>query len=510
MIASQSSDDINTLAKGGRTNILGFVIRLAARLPFLFVAGRAYGPDIVGRYAIAVLVIEFAALLATLGLKRGVAQALANTDRPHVHVVWDAMVVAFLGSAIAAAALILFPEAMYPNSDVIGLERLLPLAVFATAASDVSLSALAYRHNIGASVTARAIVEPWTISIAALGFYYVSARDGLILAYVLSMTAALIASLIPFIREYGLPYGWRPQLAHITALARRNAPLAGADAIEWATRNVDRFILALLFSPGIVGVYYMAQQVASVPQKLKSSFDPILGPVVTKALAAKDRKAVAKQVRQVGFWVIGAQAALAVMFSIPAEGVMGLLGHEFVVGAGALCVLLVAEVLASTGAVCETALVYIARHRNLMISVCVLLLQIALSFVFIFVARGEGWSEPVQATGAALALAVSLTIGSAVKAWMLYRVTGAPVLSVRPSFFAAIAVAGLVGAAFMSLPQQYEWAELSLGMPAILVTYLFVIIKFGFGPEDRSLFRKLPAAKVALPTEPSAGSGACP
>lgn len=499
MTQSTSTEDINALAKGGRTNILGFILRLAARLPFLFIAGRAYGPDIVGRYAIAVLVIEVAALIATLGLKRGLAQALASTERPHAHVVWDAVMVALVASAIASAVLIAFPQAMYPNSQVMGLERLLPLVVFAVAVSDVTLAALAYRHNITASVTARAIVEPWTISIAAWGFSFVSARDGLMFAYVLSMLAALAASLVPFVREYGLPRGWRPRLSDIAALARRNAPLAGADAIEWGTRNVDRFILALLFAPSVVGIYYMAQQVASIPQRLKSSFDPILAPVVTKSLADNDRKAVAKQVRQVGFWIISAQAACLVVFAIPAEGVMGLIGPEFVVGAGAMCILLVAEVLASTGAVCETALVYIVRHRNLMISVAVLLLQITLSFVFVFVARAEGWPEPVQAAGPALALAVSLTIGSAVKAILLRRMLAAPVVSIRPSFFVAIGAAGLVGSAFMSLPRHYEWAELSIGMPAILITFLYVIIKFGFGPEDRALFRKMPAGEAALP-----------
>jgi O-antigen/teichoic acid export membrane protein len=496
---STSTEDINALAKGGRTNILGFILRLAARLPFLFIAGRAYGPDIVGRYAIAVLVIEVAALIATLGLKRGLAQALASTERPHAHVVWDAVMVALIASLIASAVLIAFPQAMYPNSQVIGFERLLPLVVFAVAVSDVTLAALAYRHNIAASVTARAIVEPWTISIAAWGFSFVSSRDGLMYAYVLSMLAALAASLVPFVREYGLPRGWRPRLSDIAALARRNAPLAGADAIEWGTRNVDRFILALLFAPSVVGIYYMAQQVASIPQRLKSSFDPILAPVVTKSLADDDRKAVAKQVRQVGFWIVSAQAACLVVFAIPAEGVMGLIGPEFVVGAGAMCILLVAEVLASTGAVCETALVYIVRLRNLMISVAVLLLQITLSFVFVLVARAEGWSEPVQAAGPALALAVSLTIGSAVKAILLRRMLAAPVVSIRPSFFVAIGAAGLVGSAFMSLPRHYEWAELSIGMPAILITFLYVIIKFGFGPEDRSLFRKIPAGGAALP-----------
>ncbi|MEP9358878.1 lipopolysaccharide biosynthesis protein [Sphingomonas sp. KR3-1] len=504
--AAPPSEDINTLAKGGRTNLLGFAIRLVARLPFLFIAGRAYGPDIVGRYAIAVLVIEFAALVATLGLKRGLAQALSKTDRPHAHVVWDAMAVALIASLLVSGVLIAFPQALFPNSPVMGLERFLPLVVVATALSDVSLAALAYRHNIGASVTARAIIEPWTISIAAWIFSYFSARDGLVLAYVASMSAAVIASLVPFVREYGLPHGWRPRLADIWSLARRNAPLAGADTIEWATRNVDRFILALLFAPGVVGIYYMAQQVSSVPQKLKSSFDPILGPVVTKALAENDRKAVAKQVYQVGFWILSAQAALAVMFSIPSEGVMGLLGKDFVAGWMALCVLLAAEVLASSGAVCETALVYIARHTNLAISVGVLLFQIALTFVLLFVARSADWPLPMLVATPAIALATALTCGSAIKAVLLRRLLGAPVVSIRPSFFAAIGIACLVGSAFMSLPHSYEWAELSLGMPAILVTYLFVIIKFGFGPEDRALFRKMPrAGEAELPVEEARG-----
>ena len=59
--------DIAALAKGGRTNVAGFALRLLARIPFLFIAGRVYGPELVGRFAIAVVVVELAALLAWLG-----------------------------------------------------------------------------------------------------------------------------------------------------------------------------------------------------------------------------------------------------------------------------------------------------------------------------------------------------------------------------------------------------------------------------------------------------------
>ncbi|QIG78661.1 lipopolysaccharide biosynthesis protein [Stakelama tenebrarum] len=494
-----SSEDIATLAKGGRTNIFGFVLRLAARLPFLFIAGRSYGPEIVGRFALAVLVVELAALLATLGLKRGLAQALAETGRPHTHVVWDAMVVALIVSGVASGVLMAFPQAMYPNSAVIGFERFLPLIVFAIAGSDVALAALAYRHNIKASVTARAIIEPWTISIAAWGLVYVSARDGLIIAYVLSMLAALVASLVPLIKSYGLPHGWVPHPTHIFALAQRNAPLAGADAIEWGTRNVDRFILGLLFAPSVVGIYYMAQQVASLPQKLKTSFDPILGPVVTQSLTEGNTEAVARQVRQVGFWIMAAQAALALAGGIPAEGVMGVIGPEFVSGAAALCFLLVAEVLASTGAVSEVGLVYTARHRNLMVSMLLLGFQIALSFVLVFVARDLGLSEIWQAAAPAAALAISLTCGSLIKARMLSKILGAPAAEIRWPFVWAVLAGSIVAWTFTKLPPEYEWAQLSVGIPVTLIVYFFVILVWAFGPADRALFKKTGKETPTLP-----------
>ena len=199
----EDRDDIAALAKGGRTNIFGFLLRLAARLPFLFIAGRWYGADALGRFAYAVLVVEFIAQIATLGLKRGLAGALAQTERPHNHVVADAMLVTFLASLLGAAILIAVPQAMFPNSSINGLDRLLALVVIGVAGSDVALAACAYRFDIGATVRARSIIEPWTISIGAFAFAFYSTRDGLILAYAVSMIAALAASLWPRnVREY--------------------------------------------------------------------------------------------------------------------------------------------------------------------------------------------------------------------------------------------------------------------------------------------------------------------
>ncbi|MDT9599602.1 lipopolysaccharide biosynthesis protein [Sphingosinicella rhizophila] len=485
------NEDIAALAKGGRTNFFGFLLRLAARLPFLFVAGRLYGADALGRFAYAVLIVEFAAQIATLGLKRGLAQQLSTTERPHVCVVWDAMLVALLASAAASAILFLFPQAMFPNSPVRGVEWLLPLIVFAVAGSDVALAALAYQHNVKATVTARAIVEPWTLSIAATLLYFtLSQRDGLIIAYVLSMIAALLASLWPLYRSYGLPRGWRPEIVGLWALARRNTPLAVADAIEWGSRRLDIAILGLFFSPAIVGIYYVAQQVASLPQKLKTSFDPILSPVITQKLAEGDKKAVAKQIRQVGFWIIAAQTGVALALGIPGEAVMGLVGAAFVGGTGALAFLLAAEVIAATAAVSEGALVFVARHKNLMISTAMIAVQGILSVALILGMKALGWPESFQAAGPALALMLALSFASVLKARLLRRILGAPVQGWRWPLVWAAGAAIAVGYFVTLLPPSWEWAELVFGIPLILLAFGSILWTKGFTHEDRVLFRK--------------------
>lgn len=498
---TSEQDDIAALAKGGRTNVFGFLLRLAARLPFLFIAGRLYGAAVLGRYAYAVLVVEFAAQLATLGLRRGLAEQLAKNERPQSHVLADALTLCLIGCAILVGALMLFPQAMFPNSGLNGLDRLFPLMVVAVALTEIALAACAYHFNIAASVRARSIVEPWTISIASLAFYFYSQRDGLILSYVVATSAAMLTALWPLGRHYGWPSGWSPHPMRLWRMARRNLPLAAADAIDWGTRRLDLAILGLFATPYIVGIYYVAQQVASLPQKLKTSFEPILGPVITRNIATGNLGAIARQVSQVGFWIVAAQFGIALVLSIPGEAVMGLMGPSFVGGTGALAFLLIAEVMASPAVVSEAALVYLARIRNLWISLAMIGLQAVLTVGLIMGARRLAFHDLVVAAMPALALALALLAGSLAKGWLLGRIAGTRIRIWRPSLLIAGLVTGVVGMAFTWLPHAYEWAELVIGIPLMLTLYCAIIWTTGFGPEDRALFKAGKLGKAQPVTE---------
>src|SRR3954471_23871665 len=237
--ATPPDADMATLAQGGRLNVFGFALRLVGMVPFLFIGGRLYGPAALGRFAYAVLVVEFGAQVAAFGLRRGLAQLLSDAKKPQACIVADALLVAAIGSAIGMAILFAFPRAMYPTTRISGMDHLLAVTVIAIAWTDIALAALAYRDDVASTVRARSIVEPWTISIIAFVWSYISIDDGLIISYVFSMVAALIAALIPLVRCYGLPHGWKPDLASAFGTAWRNVPVAAADAVEWASRRID-------------------------------------------------------------------------------------------------------------------------------------------------------------------------------------------------------------------------------------------------------------------------------
>ena len=496
MSTDATDDDMSAIAKGGKQNVVGFLLRLLARIPFLFIAGRLYGVDAVGRFASALVVVELVALVCAMGEKRGLAQRLTDGDQHHpANLVYDGMLLALIFSSLAAAFFFFVPAPLFPSGEFTELDRFIVLAIPGYALTEIVLAAQAYKYDITTTVRARAVVEPWTISIMAGAFYFVPvvSASGLSMAYLVSIYAGLAVGLWAFFRAYGRPVGWRPSPIYMGKITIRALPLATADAIEWGTRRVDIFILGLFAAPAAVGVYYMAQQLASLPQKLKTSFEPILGPVITRNLKIKNYAAIAKQVCQVGFWIIAAQAGIALALGVPGEAIMGLFGPEYVGGTGALAFLLTAEVVAATAVVSEAVLVYVARVRNLWISITTIAVQAGLTIVLIKLAVTYSYGEPFKAAAAAIALMISLGVASLVKALLLSRIIGQPINPFRWPLVWAIAPAVLVGWLATFLP---EWAELAFGVPAILATYGFVIWKRGFGPEDRMLFSKSEAKKA--------------
>ncbi|MEM6474747.1 MAG: oligosaccharide flippase family protein [Pseudomonadota bacterium] len=514
------SEDMSALAKGGRTNAMGFVIRALGGIPFLFIGYRLYGVEDMGRFAATFVIIEIFALVCALGEKRGLAKRLADGDEnsgvPQSNLVFDGMLASLACSLIACVVLLIFPTVIFPSGTNSDFDMWMIAAIPAIALTEILLAAQAYKYDIATTVRARAIVEPWTKSIAVGVFFYLlvflpgfewAREGGLALAFLTSVYAALLVALFAFLRTYGLPKHWQPRVKPLLAMSSRALPLVGADVIERGTRLIDIFLLGQAASPAAVGIYFFAKEVATLPQKLKTSFEPILGPVITKNLKSGNHAAIAAQVRQVGFWIMALQLGIALALAIPGEAIMGLAGPAIVGGTGALVILLAAEVVASTAVVSESVLVYIAKKRNLAMSLGIITLQGALTIWFILLAESYGLDDGYKAAGAAIALFIALGLSSLIKATVLSRLLKAPIGNWNWGLAWATAPAVLIGFTFTSLPEAVnwiagfevvppfpEWVELTFGVWTILGVYLFVIWKRVFREEDRVLFgRKIPA-----------------
>ncbi|MEO1603646.1 MAG: lipopolysaccharide biosynthesis protein, partial [Pseudomonadota bacterium] len=145
-----------------------------------------------------------------------------------------------------------------------------------------------------------------------------------------------------------------------------------------------------------------------------------------------------------------AELATALALAIPGEAIMGVWGPDYVAGTAALAFLLAAEVAASMAVVSESVLVYIAKKRNLAISVFILSLQAALTFACIigmerFAARYNLDEDGFATAGPALALFLALSVSSLIKALVLKTLLKAPVSNWRWGLVWATGPAVVVG-----------------------------------------------------------------
>ena len=166
---------------------------------------------------------------------------------------------------------------------------------------------------------------------------------------------------------------------------------------------------------------------------------------------------------------------------------MGLVGSGFTGGTATLSFLLAAEVIAAAAVVSEAALIYVARHRNMAISL-------------IMLAHRGGVERGPDHRHARRPLALGLAsdragdrfvpgagFASIAKSRLLARTLAAPVSGWRWDIGWAAAAGIAIGVpARLFLPPVLQ---LAIGIPAMLGAFGAVLWLKGFGPEDRELFR---------------------
>jgi O-antigen/teichoic acid export membrane protein len=361
--------------RGGGASALGYVLRFAARLLVLLVAGRLFGATLFGAFTIAIAVVEAASIAGGLSTKWMLFKWLdadVKHGRPAAHALLDALLLVFLASGLAAAgiaaAVVAAPAGSIGASTRLAILYLLP-AVALQALLEVFLAATRWTEVMRYDVVAKSLIQP-LMAIAAIGVLYLLGwrAVGLAWGYIAATAAALAYAAVATRRRFGglglRRYRVRPRL--LWRRLRGALPTTGSDLIDALYTRVDIYVVGILLGAHAAGIYGLARQVSMPIRQVRQAFDGMLVPLVSHTLAHGSVEQAGRALARSSRLILVLQLPVVLLLWAFGRPLLGLIGPGFVDGYAAMLCLAAAEMVQGAFGLGELLLVY-ARPRLMML-----------------------------------------------------------------------------------------------------------------------------------------------
>ncbi len=478
--------DVRDLMRGALASLFGFGGRLVARAMLMILAGRAFGIEALGYLGQIAAITEIAAALCVLGLKRSLLDMLSlaakNGNPPEKRIV-EAIGISLCASLVVSTILFFAWPLISPQS-----QSVLPFLFFALPGivfMEIALSAVKFKRIIKWDVWARGIAEPWGFLALAFGFYLWGVADSnhLIMAYAGSIFIGAACAGIGLVHTYGFRplLASKPRIASFPAIFKQCAPVGLTDMGNMMLRRIDLVVLSIFVGPQGVGLYYMVQQLATIPQRVNALFEPMMSPIIARLHNAVDAKAIGAHLVGVCRWVFIIQIGLTIPMMVFGDMLLGLFGPEFVVGGLVLATILFAELVDGSFITTETPLVYAHPKIPPLLLVLTLLIEVVAIAVL-----ASLWG--VQ--GAAFGFLLAITSLSGLRLYMLKKHLGISVLGLN--YLLPFCIGGLIGGGLLLVrhwldPMQAVWVIACIVMA--LGVFVYLIKSFALTKTDRRLYR---------------------
>lgn len=482
--------DVKDIVRGGLATLSGFSGRLVARAILMIFAGRAYGIEALGVLGQVAAISEMAAALCVLGLQRSLLDMMSHEvqqGRKPEGFVFNALIVALgIGTAVALCLLAIWLRIFPEHYGLIGLICLVvPAIIFI----DIALTTIKFKRVVRWDVLARCLFEPWTFLILAVWFWFQGLIEfGLVYAYVGSIIAAALTSAIGLNRVVGLIPIFKTHLsfARMKQIFTKSLPVGITDMSIMALRRIDLVVLGLFVGPAAVGLYYMVQQLVTIPHKIGGAFQPMLSPVIADLHNLKQPKQIETKLSNVCRWIFSIQLIITLPMMVYGRELLSVFGPEFAVGAAVLAIVLIAELIDGSFLSAETPLVY-SKPR---IPPTLLIITLIIEVISIAIL-----SKLFGVTGAAIGFLLALSFLNLTRLVMIYRHLGIRVITrdFGPPAIAGVGIAVLLCAVRWGLPGS-AWIA-SIGIVSAIALYTFALKTFGLTKTDRVLLRLLSKKK---------------
>jgi len=456
------------ILRGGRSAALGLVIRLGARILFLFIAARLFGALLFGAYSLAIAVVELGVAVAGLGMKRLLFKLLDEVggEREPAHALLDAaLAVTGIGAAIAAGLMLVV--ALPPVHGLLG-ETAWPLLLAAPmivgqALLDLFLAATRWKHRMRYEVVGRSIVEPYAATAATVAAYFAGFTEtGLLLGYWAGTLFALVYAIVGMRRCFGGLGLRRYRPARLRAILHESAVPTLSDFAGALFGRLDLYLIGLFLGESPAGIYGVARQVRTPIRQVRQSFDGLLTPIVARTLARDGAAETGQAIASASRLILTLQLALLVTLVAVGLPLLGWFGPEFAAGYWALLALALAETI--QGAFGIGDLIFLYRQPWVV-------LRITAATTLVNLAAGVALIPWLGIDGAALSVLAAMIAGAIIRRWSLRTRFGVKVpLSYSAGPVLAAAAAVLTVLAAKSLPASEPIRD-GLSVVAALIVY---------------------------------------
>jgi len=480
-------NDVHDIVQGAKALLFGFGGRMAARIILIVIASRQFGPAEFGILGQTAALAEIAAALGVLGLKRSLLDMLSYNAENGISIeqrITEAIIVVLVVSFAIATGLLLYWSHFFPEQ-----AHLLPLlfiAVPAIAFTEVALTAIKYKRIVKWDVWSRGFTEPWgflALTLLMLGLGII--QGGLVIAYVGSVCIAAITVSIGLVRCYGLAplLLSKPNLLNCLRIPKQSIPVGITDMGVLMLRRVDVLVLAMFVPASSVGLYYMVQQLATVPQKVNALFEPMVSPVIARLHNRFEVSKIRDNLIGICRWVFIIQLGITIPMVIYGDLLLSLFNPVFVTGGLVLAIILLAEVIDGTFITLETPLLF----SNPMIPPALIILTIIVEITLIAL-----FSKLWGVEGAAIGFLVALSTLAAGRILFLSTKLQIQVVNssyILPFIFGAMMMTTLA-VARIYIPLNWTWISAIIVLFSLLC-YSLLIRKFSLTKSDKILLRAL-------------------
>ena len=396
--------------------------RIVARLLLIAFVVKLYGLKSFGYLGEVAAIVELSAAFAGFGLPKSLLSYL-DTEKsdPQAtgYLMSNAIALTALVGLLMSFFLTIFWPYIFPK--ISGIPSYIGIAIILIATTEILLTITRSRRLIRWDALAKGVIKPWSFLVfAALGYFLFVRENGsdattaLFAAYAGSLGLTFLFALCGLANVLRLD-GFHPPLpgwSDMIRLGKRTFSAAIVDTCSFAFRRADIIILGLLAGPAATGIYYLAQQIATIVEKMRHLFEPMAAPIMAQMRSPEE---IIRYLRQLSLWIFASQLGLVTVFLIHAESVAGYMGSTFALVPLVLGLILLGELSEGTTGLSELPVIFRnprQARQNTVLALVVELTSVAiLAYYYGAIGAAAGFAIGMFVLGLLRARSLKITIG---------------------------------------------------------------------------------------------------